>query len=158
MAPLLDFANHCHSDYKRRCRAANVALIRKITMGSKKVSKPKTKSRSRSRSHSQDAESPSLGVDGVDPNDHENVSIKTDAKSVADVKWDRRSLRLFVQEPSADESDSQSADLDFTVQPGEEVFSPMVVTITRPCLLNMVSYHSIPTIKSPQTMKPQQIR
>lgn len=91
-------------------------------MGSKKVSKPKTKSRSRSRSHSQDAESPSLGVDGVDPNDHENVSIKTDAKSVADVKWDRRSLRLFVQEPSADESDSQSADLDFTVQPGEEVF------------------------------------
>jgi hypothetical protein len=132
MAPVLDFANHCHTNYRKACLATNIALIRASAplskLKSKKLKEKAEKKRSKADANMSDSSSRNESSDsGVPFRVHDpSIMIKTDAISVADAPWTARSLYL-VSPKILEEEESQSVELraiDRCISKDEEVFFP----------------------------------
>ena len=134
MAPVLDFANHCHTNYRKAGLATNIALVRSIVpaakLKQKKAKDKPEKKRSKADANMSDSSSKHDVTDTEtrstaflsDP----SIVIKADAISVADASWSARSLHL-VSPKSVGDDDTQVADIDSGdrwIRKDEEVFFP----------------------------------
>lgn len=133
MAPVLDFANHCHTNYRKACLATNIALVRaSASSGSKlipkKLKEKAEKKRSKADANMSDSSSRNESSDSGVPFQVQDPSIviKADAVSVADAPWTARSLYL-VSPKGAEGEESQSLEvraIDERISKNEEVFFP----------------------------------
>jgi hypothetical protein len=137
MAPVLDFANHCHTNYTKACTATNIAFVRNTLLPGLKPKKTKglkekaERKRSKNDANLSDAYSSfSTSDSAMSGGLHQgsSVTIKADAKSVIDAPWAARSLHLVSPKP-VEQEDSTENDPDDTserlwLKKGEEVFFP----------------------------------
>jgi hypothetical protein len=134
MAPVLDFANHCHTNYRKACLATNIALVRTTAPPAKtKTKRPKDKpekKRSKADANMSDSssryDSSDAGTPPIIPLSDPLVKVKADAISVADAPWSARSLHLVSPKPKGDE-ESPSVEInngERWIKKDEEVFFP----------------------------------
>jgi len=132
MAPVLDFANHCHTNYRKACLATNIALVRASAplskIKTKKLKEKVDKKRSKADANMSDSSSRNESSgSGVPFQIHDpSIMIKADAISVADAPCTARSL-YFVSPKRPDEEQSPSVELraiEKWITKDEEVFFP----------------------------------
>lgn len=133
MAPVLDFANHCHTNYGKACLATNIALIRSATASTtSKVKKSKVEEKKRAKAEASMSDSSSKYESGDagstvhPPLRDPSIVVKADAISVADASWTARSLHLVSPKPlEAEEAqDGKLVEGDRWIRQNEEVFFP----------------------------------